>query len=230
MHFYLKNDVCIKERVKRLHNLNNTKKKNWWEDPTIETLFRRPWYLRFSSPGWKFRMLKPPLYLCRRVKKDHSPRIRINSSTAKGLENLEKTGRWSWTSMRSSAKLEKVWLNCKLLSSVTIQSHTIGSYGIVFKARNKETGQIVAIKKFLETDDDPAIKKIAMREIRMLRVSSSTKGRKAINWMFQQLKHPNLVNLMEVFKRNRKLHLVFEHCDRTVLDDLEKYPNGFGLL
>jgi cyclin-dependent kinase-like len=62
----------------------------------------------------------------------------------------------------------------------------------------------------METDDDPAIKKIAMREIRMLR----------------QLKHPNLVNLIEVFKRNRKLHLVFEHCDRTVLDDLEKFPNG----
>uniref|UniRef100_A0A915ANR0 Protein kinase domain-containing protein n=1 Tax=Parascaris univalens TaxID=6257 RepID=A0A915ANR0_PARUN len=61
------------------------------------------------------------------------------------------------------------------------------------------------------TEDDPAIKKIALREIRMLK----------------QLKHPNLVNLIEVFKRNRKLHLVFEHCDRTVLHDLEKYPKGF---
>ncbi|KHN87429.1 Cyclin-dependent kinase-like 1 [Toxocara canis] len=85
-----------------------------------------------------------------------------------------------------------------------------GSYGVVFKCRNKETGQLVAIKKFVETEDDPAIKKIALREIRMLK----------------QLKHPNLVNLIEVFKRNRKLHLVFEHCDRTVLHDLEKYPKG----
>ncbi|KAH7699773.1 serine/threonine-protein kinase, partial [Aphelenchoides avenae] len=85
-----------------------------------------------------------------------------------------------------------------------------GSYGIVYKCRNRESGTIVAIKKFVETEDDPAIKKIALREIRMLRM----------------LKHPNLVNLIEVFKRNRKLHLVFEHCDRTVLDDLEKYPQG----
>ena len=38
-----------------------------------------------------------------------------------------------------------------------------------------------------------------------------------------------MVNLIEVFKRNKKLHLVFEHCERTVLDDLEKYPNGFIL-
>ncbi|KIH52689.1 hypothetical protein ANCDUO_17207, partial [Ancylostoma duodenale] len=85
-----------------------------------------------------------------------------------------------------------------------------GSYGVVYKCRNKDNGQIVAIKKFVETEDDPQIKKIALREIRMLK----------------QLKHPNLVSLLEVFKRNRKLHLVFEHCDRTVLHDLEKYPNG----
>ncbi|KAE9545830.1 hypothetical protein FO519_010958, partial [Halicephalobus sp. NKZ332] len=56
-----------------------------------------------------------------------------------------------------------------------------GSYGVVFKCRNRETGAIVAIKKFVETEEDPAIKKIALREIRMLK----------------QLKHPNLVNLIE---------------------------------
>lgn len=45
-----------------------------------------------------------------------------------------------------------------------------GSYGVVFKCRNKDTGQIVAIKKFVESEDDPVIKKIALREIRMLKV------------------------------------------------------------
>jgi len=45
-----------------------------------------------------------------------------------------------------------------------------GSYGVVFKCRNKDTGAIVAIKKFVESDEDPLIKKIAMREIRMLKV------------------------------------------------------------
>jgi len=45
-----------------------------------------------------------------------------------------------------------------------------GSYGVVFKCRNKETGSVVAIKKFVESDEDPLIKKIAMREIRMLKV------------------------------------------------------------
>lgn len=48
--------------------------------------------------------------------------------------------------------------------------------GQVFKCRNKETGEIVAIKKFIESDDDPAIKRIAMREIRMLKVRSFPRG------------------------------------------------------
>ena len=85
-----------------------------------------------------------------------------------------------------------------------------GSYGMVYKCRARDTGGLVAIKKFQESEDDPMIKKIAMREVRMLK----------------HLKHPNLVNLIEVFRRKRKLHLVFEYCDRTVLNELEKNPKG----
>ena len=85
-----------------------------------------------------------------------------------------------------------------------------GSYGVVYKCRARDTGHLVAIKKFVESEDDPLIKKIALREIRMLK----------------NLKHPNLVNLIEVFRRKRKLHLVFEFCDHTVLNELEKYPKG----
>ena len=43
---------------------------------------------------------------------------------------------------------------------------------------------------------------------------------------FQQLKHPNLVNLLEVFKRKRRLHLVFEYVDRTVLTEMDRNPRG----
>uniref|UniRef100_A0A8D9EZ68 cyclin-dependent kinase n=1 Tax=Cacopsylla melanoneura TaxID=428564 RepID=A0A8D9EZ68_9HEMI len=85
-----------------------------------------------------------------------------------------------------------------------------GSYGVVFKCRNRDTGQVVAIKKFLESEEDPLIRKIALREIRLLKA----------------LKHPNLVNLLEVFRRKKKLHLVFEFCDHTVLNELENHPHG----
>ena len=30
-----------------------------------------------------------------------------------------------------------------------------------------------------------------------------------------------------MFRRKRKLHLVFEYCDRTVLNELEKHPKGY---
>ena len=48
-----------------------------------------------------------------------------------------------------------------------------GSYGVVFKCRNRDTGQTVAIKKYVETEDDILIKKIALREIRMLKVCAA---------------------------------------------------------
>ncbi|KAJ8262182.1 hypothetical protein GJAV_G00163430 [Gymnothorax javanicus] len=85
-----------------------------------------------------------------------------------------------------------------------------GSYGMVMKCRNKENGRIVAVKKFLESEDDKTVKKIALREVKMLK----------------QLRHENLVNLLEVCKKKRRWYLVFEFVDRTVLDDLEQFPNG----
>lgn len=47
-----------------------------------------------------------------------------------------------------------------------------GSYGVVYKCRNRDTGEIVAIKKFSESEDDPLIRKIALREIRLLKVGT----------------------------------------------------------
>ncbi|XP_033229165.1 cyclin-dependent kinase-like 4 isoform X1 [Belonocnema kinseyi] len=85
-----------------------------------------------------------------------------------------------------------------------------GSYGVVFQCRDRQTGRLVAVKKFQQTEDDPLIRKIALREIRLLK----------------NLKHPNLVNLLEVFRRKRKLHLVFEYCEHTLLHEMEKYPKG----
>ena len=50
----------------------------------------------------------------------------------------------------------------------------------------------------------------------------------SIPFCFQKLRHENLVNLIEVFRRRKRLYLVFEFVDHTVLDDLEKYPNGLS--
>lgn len=63
-----------------------------------------------------------------------------------------------------------------------------GSYGMVMKCRNKDSGRIVAIKKFLESDDDKMVKKIAMREIKLLKVSACTESK--ISWfLFKVVSH-----------------------------------------
>lgn len=45
----------------------------------------------------------------------------------------------------------------------------------------------------------------------------------------KQLRHNNLVNLLEVWKRRHRWYLVFEFVDRTLLNDLEQNPNGLDL-
>ncbi|XP_072813344.1 cyclin-dependent kinase-like 3 isoform X4 [Vicugna pacos] len=84
-----------------------------------------------------------------------------------------------------------------------------GSYGTVMKCKHKDTGQIVAIKIFYEKPEK-SVNKIAAREIKFLK----------------QFRHENLVNLIEVFRQKRKIHLVFEFIDHTVLDELQHYCHG----
>lgn len=44
--------------------------------------------------------------------------------------------------------------------------------------------------------------------------------------VLQQLKHPNLVRLIEVFRRKKRLHLVFDYVDHTLLNELDRHPRG----
>ncbi|XP_062045127.1 cyclin-dependent kinase-like 3 isoform X2 [Lepus europaeus] len=83
-----------------------------------------------------------------------------------------------------------------------------GSYGTVMKCKHKNTGQIVAIKIFYEKPEK-SVNKIALREIKFLK-----------------FRHENLVNLIEVFRQKKKIHLVFEFIDHTVLDELQHYCHG----
>jgi len=85
-----------------------------------------------------------------------------------------------------------------------------GAYGIVWKARNRETGEVVAIKKFKDSEENEDVKRTTMRELRVLR----------------SLRQENIVQLLEFFKRKRKLYLVFEFVERNMLEVLEDNPSG----
>lgn len=88
-----------------------------------------------------------------------------------------------------------------------------GAYGVVYKCKNKETGEFVALKKFKEIEDD-LVKKTMMRELKVL----------------QLLKHDNIVEYKEAFKRKGDLFLVFEYVDKNLLELLQEHPRGLDPL
>ncbi|XP_065917916.1 cyclin-dependent kinase 1-like [Dysidea avara] len=78
-----------------------------------------------------------------------------------------------------------------------------GTYGVVYKARNKITGQLVALKKIRLENLEEGVPSTAIREISLLK----------------ELKHPNIVRLEDVTHEDVKLYLVFEYMEM----DLKKY-------
>ncbi|XP_034387493.1 cyclin-dependent kinase-like 5 isoform X2 [Cyclopterus lumpus] len=85
-----------------------------------------------------------------------------------------------------------------------------GAYGVVLKCRHKDTNEIVAIKKFKDSEENEEVKETTLRELKMLRT----------------LKQENIVELKEAFRRRGKLYLVFEYVEKNMLELLEELPNG----
>jgi len=91
---------------------------------------------------------------------------------------------------------------------VRIEKIGEGTYGVVYKARDQKTHQIVALKKIrLETEDE-GVPSTAIREISLLR----------------ELRHHNVVRLIDVIHAGNKLYLVFEFLDQ----DLKRHMDSLG--
>jgi len=86
---------------------------------------------------------------------------------------------------------------------VKIEKIGEGTYGVVFKGRNKKTGEIVAMKKIRLESEDEGVPSTAIREISLLK----------------ELQHPNIVCLQDVLMQEAKLYLIFEFLTM----DLKKY-------
>lgn len=89
-----------------------------------------------------------------------------------------------------------------------------GTYGVVYKAKDKNTGQVVALKKIRLDTESEGVPSTAIREISLLK----------------ELDHINIVRLLDVVHSEKKLYLVFEFLDM----DLKKYmdsapPSGLPL-
>uniref|UniRef100_A0A131XSN3 Protein kinase domain-containing protein n=1 Tax=Ixodes ricinus TaxID=34613 RepID=A0A131XSN3_IXORI len=78
-----------------------------------------------------------------------------------------------------------------------------GTYGVVYKGKNKKSGQIVAMKKIRLESEDDGVPSTAIREITLLK----------------ELNHRNIVRLQDVIMQENKVYLVFEFLSM----DLKKY-------
>ena len=87
---------------------------------------------------------------------------------------------------------------CARLTTTSIQ---------VFKGRNRQTGEFVALKE-IHLDSEEGTPSTAIREISLMK----------------ELKHENIVRLHDVIHTENKLMLVFEHMDK----DLKKYMDSRG--
>lgn len=79
-----------------------------------------------------------------------------------------------------------------------------GTYGVVYKAKHKETGKIVALKRIKLDGDSEGVPSTTLREIGLLK----------------ELHHPNIVALLDIiFSDDNSLFMAFEF----MLEDLKKF-------
>lgn len=88
-----------------------------------------------------------------------------------------------------------------------------GTYGVVYKAKDRVTGEIVALKRIRLEAEDEGIPSTAIREISLLK----------------ELQHPNIVRLYDVVHTERKLTLVFEFLDQDLKKYLDVCDSGLDL-
>lgn len=96
-----------------------------------------------------------------------------------------------------------------------------GTFGEVFKARCKRTGQLVALKKILMENEKEGFPITALREIKMLKL----------------LRHPNITELIEVCTRKQRnarerfsFYLVFTFCEHDLAGLLSNKTVKFSLV
>lgn len=83
-----------------------------------------------------------------------------------------------------------------------------GTYGVVYKALEKQTGRFVALKKIRPESENEGIPATTIREILILK----------------NLKHSTIIDLIEVIHNDDKMYLVFEYLET----DLKKLIDEYG--
>jgi cyclin-dependent kinase len=85
-----------------------------------------------------------------------------------------------------------------------------GTYGVVYKARDLSTGATVALKRIRLDTEEEGVPCTAIREISLLK----------------ELRHDNIVKLLDVCHSERKLTLVFEYLEMDLKKFMDREANN----
>jgi cyclin-dependent kinase 2 len=83
-----------------------------------------------------------------------------------------------------------------------------GTYGVVYKSRDRVTNELIALKKIRLESDDEGVPSTAIREISLLK----------------EITHPNVVKLKDIVHTDLKLFLVFEFIEQDLKRHLDSFP------
>ena len=78
-----------------------------------------------------------------------------------------------------------------------------GTYSTVYKGQNKQTNDFVAIKKAALVDDREGLPATCIRECAILR-------------LLQDIPHPNIVKLLDIYIENDRNYIILEYCDQDL--------------
>ena len=85
-----------------------------------------------------------------------------------------------------------------------------GTYGVVYKGRNRESGQTIALKKITLDEAEEGVPCTTIREIALLK----------------ELQHDNVVRLKDVVNTKSSMYLVFEYLDLDLKQHMEDHRLG----
>ncbi|KAK2080071.1 Cyclin-dependent kinase A-1 [Prototheca wickerhamii] len=83
-----------------------------------------------------------------------------------------------------------------------------GTYGVVFRAHDRATNRLLALKQIRLEAEEEGVPSTAIREISLLK----------------ELQHDNIVSLYDVVHEDRKLYLVFEYLDVDLKKSMDSNP------
>ena len=85
-----------------------------------------------------------------------------------------------------------------------------GAFGVVMKCKDRESGEIVAIKKMKQRFSSFE-ECLQLKEVKSLR----------------KIKHENVMRLLQIFRENDHLFLVFELLGDSLIKTIQNHTNGF---